>query len=119
MANDNNSKKSKNPLLVDIGIRIQRYRYAKDLSQEQLAEIIEVTTKHLSRVENGYHDLKFTTIIKIANALNIPVDALVTDMVDDDISVFLKSIQPDIEKLSPKQKEFVKNMIKQLSEIDD
>ena len=119
MTNKDNSNKSKNPLLVDMGIRIQRYRYAKDLSQEQLAEIADVTTKHLSRVESGYHDLKFTTAIKIANSLNIPVEALAIDIPDDDINMFLKSIQPDVEKLSPKQKKFIKNMIKQLSEIDD
>lgn len=113
------TKKEKDPIVAEIALRIREYRESRHLTQDYIAEKANISQKHLSRVESGYHDPKFTTIIKVANALNIPVDALATDMADDDISVFLKSIQPDVEKLSSEQKKFIKSMIKQLAEIDD
>ncbi len=119
MANEKDKKKEKNPFMIDVGIRIQKYRDIRNITQEELAEKVDLTTKHLSRLENGYHDPQFTTVVKIAETLDIPLNALLPDMSDDDIRMFLESIKPDVKKLSPEQKKFIQNMIKQLSEIDD
>lgn len=119
MAKEKDNKKEKNPLMIDVGMRIQKYRDIRNVTQEQLAEKVDLTPKHLSRLENGYHDPQFTTIVKIAETLDIPLNALLPDMSDDDIRMFLESIKPDVEKLNSEQKKFIQNMIKQLAEIDD
>jgi len=67
-------------LLKLIGKRIKKLRLQKDRSLNSFAfrECL-ITSATLSRVENGLVDLKFTTLIKIANALNITPAELLED----------------------------------------
>ena len=108
----------KNPVVVQIGQRIQKYRIRQNLTQEQVAERAGISQKHLSRIEQGYHNPRFDMIIQLAAALNIPTDALARDLSEDDIYVFLESIKPDIQKLTAKQREYVRGSIKMLAEMD-
>ena len=64
-------------LLKLIGKRIKKLRLEKNRSLNSFAfnECL-ITSATLSRVENGLVDLKFTTLIKIANALEIPPSKL-------------------------------------------
>ena len=67
-------------LLKLIGKRIKKLRLEKNKSLNQFAfnECL-ITSATLSRVENGMVDLKFTTLIKIANALEITPAELLED----------------------------------------
>ncbi len=59
-------------LLKMIGKRIKKLRLEKDKSLNNFAfNDCLITSATLSRVENGLVDLKFTTLIKIANALEV------------------------------------------------
>lgn len=113
---DNND--SKNDLIVEIGKRIQKYRTEKNLTQEQVAEIVGISQKHLSRIEKGYHNPRFDMIINIAKALDIPTDALAKDLSNNDVDFFLENIRPNIEKLNVKQLEYVKRNIELILELD-
>ena len=110
--------KACDPIMIKVGQRIQKYRTQRNLTQDQVAERAGISQKHLSRIEQGYHNPRFDMIIQIANALSIPIDALAKDMSDDDMTVFLESIKPEIEKLSPGQREYVKKSIELLNEIN-
>lgn len=112
------NKDEKSDLILDIGKRIQKYRTQKNLTQEQVAETVGISQKHLSRIEKGYHNPRFDMIIHIAEALNIPTDALARDLSDNDVNVFLESIRPNIEKLNIKQLEYVKKNIDLILELD-
>lgn len=111
------NKDEKSDLILEIGKRIQKYRIQKNLTQEQVAETVGISQKHLSRIEKGYHNPRFDMIIHIAEALNIPTDALAKDLSDNDVDVFLESIRPNIEKLSVKQLEYVKKNIELILEL--
>lgn len=111
------NKDGKNDLIIKIGQRIQKYRNQKNLTQEQVAEMVGISQKHLSRIEKGYHNPRFDMIIHIAEALNIPTDALAKDLSEDNVDVFLENIRPDIEKLNEKQLEYIKKNIELLLEI--
>ena len=56
---------------VLLGMRIKELRKARKLSQEQLAEKINIDPKHLSRIEVGNSYPSFDTLEKIANILNV------------------------------------------------
>lgn len=62
-----------------IGFRIKQYREAKGMSQEQLGEIIDTSNRHLSKVETGGKNPSLELVIKIANALDITPDILLSD----------------------------------------
>ena len=112
------NEKERNPIVVKVGQRIQKYRTQQNLTQEQVAERAGISQKHLSRIEQGYHNPRFDMIIQIAEALNIPTDALAKDMSNDDIYIFLESIKPSIEMLNSTHREYVKKSIELLSKTN-
>lgn len=86
-----------------VGARIQQYRVEAKLTQEQLAEKIGISQKHLSRIEQGYHNTTFDTIISLAKVLNVPTDAFAADLAVENKNIFLRIIKKDIEHMSKKQ----------------
>lgn len=60
-----------------IGLRIREARKKAGLSQEALADSIEVNRSYLSLVENGKSSPTFEFLDKIAGGLNIKVEDLV------------------------------------------
>lgn len=53
------------------GMRIKELRKNMGLSQEKLAEKVEISSKYLSRVEMGQHFPSIDTLVKLADVLNI------------------------------------------------
>lgn len=62
-----------------IGKRIKVARIHMEITQEQLADRVSVSPTHLSNIETGSTRVSLTTIVKIANALNVTVDDLLCD----------------------------------------
>lgn len=60
----------------DLGTKIRELRKAKKLTQEQLAEMIGIDDKHLSRIENGYHSPKYNIMQKLARVLDFNLFAM-------------------------------------------
>lgn len=63
-----------------IGERIRQQRKQLNLTQEQLAEIIDIAPNYLGQIENGKRGVNITNLVKIANALNITFDYLMSDV---------------------------------------
>ena len=59
-----------------LGLNISYYRKEKGLSQIQLAEVIDISRTHISRVENSDCAVSLDVIFSIAKALEIPVSKL-------------------------------------------
>ena len=66
----------KNKVLQKLGHNIKVERVKLDYSQEKLAEAAGIQMQHLSKIENGDSDIKFTTLLALLNALNVPFDKL-------------------------------------------
>lgn len=64
-----------------IGKRIKIARIKADLTQEMLAEKIELSPTHLSNIETGTTRVSLATIVSIANGLEITVDDILCDNV--------------------------------------
>jgi len=56
-----------------LGARIKELRKIKKLTQEQLAEMVDVDPKHLSRIEVGGSYPSIDTLVKLAAALKYEV----------------------------------------------
>ena len=59
-----------------VSANLRQYRKAKGLNQQQLAELIDTTTKTVSDYEVGRTSPSYETIERIAVALEIPESAL-------------------------------------------
>lgn len=59
-----------------LGERIQEARKKKNLTQDQLAEIIGVSTRYIGFIEQGQRSPSIKTADKIARVLNIKLSQL-------------------------------------------
>ncbi len=64
-----------------IGTRIKIARIKAHLTQDALAEIVDISTTHLSNIETGTTRVSLTTIVNLANALHVTADDLLCDSV--------------------------------------
>ena len=71
--------KEKDPQLLALGLRIKAHRHAAGLSQEALGELTGMHRVSINRIENGGHDISFTTLVAFADALNVTVQELTGD----------------------------------------
>ncbi len=74
-----------------IGIRIRRFRKEHGLTQQTLAELSNQEPSNISHIERGATKLSLPTIVNIANALNITVDALLCDSLSSAKVPFVES----------------------------
>jgi transcriptional regulator with XRE-family HTH domain len=81
-----------------IGKRIKIARIKADLTQEKLAETIELSPTHLSNIETGTTRVSLTTIVSLANALSVSVDDLLCDSVIKSKIQFEKDIKKAFSK---------------------
>jgi transcriptional regulator with XRE-family HTH domain len=68
-----------------IGKRIKNYRKKANLTQEQLAEYVNLSVQYIGYLENGKKGASLSTIIDIANTLGITVNPLLIDNIDCEI----------------------------------
>lgn len=59
-----------------LGLNIAYYRKEKGLSQMQLADMIDISRTHMSRIENNDCAVSLDVIFNIADTLKIPVAKL-------------------------------------------
>ena len=62
-----------------IGKRIRAHRKRLNLSQEELAEMVNISTVHMSHIETGYTKLSLPVLVDLACALGVRTDDLIFD----------------------------------------
>ena len=77
----------------EIGNRIRKYRKESGLTQEQLAEKIDVTKSRVSNWEQGINRPDADIIGNICRALNVsPSDLLDVHLTDDELNAHEKKV---------------------------
>ena len=80
----------------NIGQKIRKIRKAHGLSQEELAERINISVTHMSHIETGNTKLSLPVFVDIATALDVKTDDLLGEHFSantsmDEISAVLES----------------------------
>ena len=65
--------------LKSIGKKIKEQRIRKNISQEKLAEFIDVTPSYISNLESGNRIASLHTMLEIVNKLELSFDYLMLD----------------------------------------
>lgn len=65
--------------LKSIGKKIKEQRIRKNISQEKLAELIDVTPSYISNLESGDRIASLHTMLEIVNKLELSIDYLMLD----------------------------------------
>lgn len=67
--------KTKQAKILGLNIRAERIR--KELSQEQLAELVDMSLSSIGFIERGQQNISALNLIAIAKALNIDINELI------------------------------------------
>lgn len=57
--------------LQELGRNIAKYRQAKKLSQEKLAELVDLSREYITRVEKGQKNISLKKLFAIADTLEV------------------------------------------------
>ena len=65
----------------EIGRRVRDARDKKGISQEKLAELVDLSLSSISRLETGRTMVSVEKLLRIADALNVGIDELLADFI--------------------------------------
>lgn len=92
-----------------LGKRIKEERLKKNLTQEQLAEAVEISSVYVSHIESGSAKPSLKILVDICNALGITPDFVLYDSlhkareyINDEIANLLKDCSEDSLRLVAK-----------------
>ena len=100
--------------LKAVGQRIKAAREAKNLTQEELAALVNLSTTHVSVIERGRKVTKLDTFVAIANALDVSADALLIDVVTHSVTGVTNELSDMIGKLPKDEQKRILNAVRAL-----
>lgn len=65
--------------MAELGNHLRLLREQKRLSQSELGKLLGVGQQRISHLETGRNDLKFPFAIRLARALDVPLERLVPE----------------------------------------
>ena len=87
-------------MLIDyklIGQRVKTKRKEKDLTQENIAEKLDISVSYISRIERGAVKISLETLVKISDVLNVSATFLLDGSIISETN-YLQSEFSDIIK---------------------
>ena len=94
-----------------IGKNIRAYRVRKNLRQEDLAELSDLSVTYIGMVERGEKIPALETFIRILNALEVSADIILADVLKVGYEVKGSLITEQLSSLSSKDREKVYDVI--------
>lgn len=65
-----------------LGERIREERTKRHLTQEKLAESVDISTTYMGQIERGEKSLTLDTLVKIVNYFELTIDNLLRDSIN-------------------------------------
>ena len=79
--------------------------------EEQLAEIVDISTTHMSHIETGNTKLSLQVFVDLAEALQVNVDSLLTDVNMTNKQQTYQEIMDILDQCTPAQAQALKEII--------
>ena len=98
------------------GARIKEIRESKGINQEQLAEMVNMESRHISRIETGKSFTTMENIVKIAKALNVNISVLFDFKHKQEKDILIQEINNYIANADDKQIELAYKLIRSIFE---
>ena len=109
-----NSEINKKLIDITFGNTIREYRENKEYTQAQLAELIGVSTKYISKIETGARRLSTENLIKCMEVLEFTPNTLYNQLIKNSIIKKQLELSNELNKLSEDKLNFILKMIKEL-----
>ncbi len=97
-----------------IGKRIQEYRKQKGLTQEKLAEMLGLSTNHISALECGKYGTKPELLVNIINILGCTADDIFCDVIDTGYKIRASKLSDELDKLHRESRDRILDVLESL-----
>lgn len=105
---------------IALGKRIREERLKLGLTQEKLAESIDVSNSYVGQIERGERSVTLDTLIRITQRLGVTIDYLLKDSVDMKNDNFVDQLKQLLHGRNMKQKQMALDVLKVMfSHMDD
>lgn len=94
-----------------IGQNIRKLRKAHGLSQEELAEKVNISTTHMSHIETGNTKLSLPVLVDIAKYLNSSVDSLIDTPNSKTTASVLQDIRNTLSDCTNDELEIIRDIV--------
>ncbi|MDC7290343.1 helix-turn-helix transcriptional regulator [Blautia schinkii] len=99
----------------EISRNVKKYRKMKGYTQAQLAELVDISTIHMSHIETGSVSMSLDCLLKICDALDIsPNHILLPDFA---VPLDNSLLQEKMQFLTNDEKKFIMQMIEALDSL--
>jgi transcriptional regulator with XRE-family HTH domain len=102
-----------------IGRRISNERQKQKLTQQTLAEMLEVSISYLGHIERGTRSLTIQTLAKIANIFNLNIEYLISGEYSYKPHMLPAEIYDALDKMSSNQRKVFLSVTKMLAAAPD
>lgn len=99
---------------IDLGLRIKQCRIMRKLTQENLAEKIDVSSHYIYEIEKGLKNMSLNTLIDLATVFDVSTDYLLFGTPPDNSyndTVPLDNLALLINDLSPQKRDSLADII--------
>lgn len=100
-----------------LGNVIQDFRIKNNLTQEQLAEKLDVSTKYMSKVETGIRGLSSPKLIKCMEILSITPNKLYKQLINNNSILKQLEISEELNSLPNDKLDFIIKIINDVKEL--
>lgn len=77
---------------IALGTRVKNKRLELNLTQEQLAETVDLSAVYIGQIERGERKMTIDTLVKLANSLNASIEELLKDSTSKNINARLNEL---------------------------
>ena len=100
--------------MKDVGSRIREARKAKRLSQNELAEMINISPSHMSDIENGKKIIKLDIFMRLTEALQVSADWLLRTDIPQVASIHAQELSSLLADCTPSESQSLIKMLKEM-----
>ncbi len=101
-----------------IGERLKKARLAKKLTQEDLAEQVDISVAFLSRVERGSSHINLKRLNQICNLLDVSEGYILNGTSSDSSEYLNKEFNELLKNCSPEKQKMIYNVAKAIAESE-
>lgn len=103
-----------------LGKRIREERKRLKLTQEKLAERIDLSEAYIGQIERGERILSLDTLLKITDQFGVTVDYLINNSLDLNDDQFLNQLKKIMIDRSTKEKKMILDVLRvMLAHVDE
>ena len=97
-----------------LGLRIKEFREKQKLTQEKLAELTGIDSKHLSRIENGRNYPSIETLEKLTSNLGVSFEDVFQFEHFENREMLMEKLNIKLENMPDFKLKFIYKMVKEL-----